>query len=168
MNRAVSSDGLDWERQPSPAIIKISDTRRHSRFSWVLPRKLLRLYPHYLHPDFRNRAREVKLPTGKWGQWLVQFHDKVIFPLWAKRYVSFNNSSVVQKPDGSYLMYFQAVTENGDLAIGRANSSNGITWESHQMNVLRGAIVTRELAWCSVFDGDPHLVMWQDWYDSHS
>jgi predicted GH43/DUF377 family glycosyl hydrolase len=162
LNRAVSSDGRHWQRQPDAPIISVSQTRPHSRYPWLLPRKLLRFYPHYLHPHTRNRARAIQLPTGPLGRWLVAFHDQVIYPLRAERYVSFNNSSVVPQADGGYLMYFQAVTENTDLAIGSATSRDGITWGDFRMNLLRPTIVAQEIAWCSVFDADPHLLVWQE------
>jgi hypothetical protein len=93
---------------------------------------------------------------------LIWLHDRVVYPLRAKRYISFNNGSVHRQTDGSYLMVFQAFTENSDLAIGMAISPDGIHWQPQAMDLLRKPIQEQGIGWCSVFDGDPHLLIWED------
>ncbi len=150
LNRAVSEDGLRWERDPATPIIDLAYTRRHSRFNTLLPRRWLRLLPHAHHPNSPKR-------TGGHPLWL-NLHDRWLYPLRNQRYLSFNNSSVVQRGPRDYLMYFQALTEGGELRIGAAQSNDGITWHVQDLNMLRAAIEGEGIAWCDAFAGDPHLV----------
>jgi predicted GH43/DUF377 family glycosyl hydrolase len=164
LNRAISEDGINWQRDPvDRPVIDIRLPRTVSRGHYWLPRKLLRYFPNYLHPAFRASGRKrVRLPQGIWGRGMIWLHDRIIYPLRAKRYISFNNSSIHRQPDGSYLMFFQAFTENSDLAIGTATSPDGIGWQAQHMDILRKPIQERSIEWCSVFDGDPHLLIWEE------
>jgi hypothetical protein len=64
--------------------------------------------------------------------------------------------------DGSLLMYYQALTENIDLAIGSLTSRDGIRWQVKAVDVLRDTIVRENITWTLVFDADPHLLVVED------
>lgn len=160
LNRAVSADGYQWQRDPDYPVIDIQLPRKVSRFHYFIPRKLLRLYPNYLHPEFRQHySQRAQLPKGLLGKPLLTLHDVLVYKLRAKRYTNFNNSSVVKQADGAYLMYFQARTENGDLSIGSARSRDGVEWEDVKVDLLRETILKQKIGWCLVFDADPHLLI---------
>lgn len=159
LNRAVSQDGIVWQRDPAHRpLIDLPQVRRVSLAHRWIPRKLLRLYPFYYHP--RMRQLGTKTIHGGWlTALLLKIHDGVVFPLRQKRYLSFNNSSVHKLSDGSYLMYFQALTEGLTYAIGIAASPDGCEWQPLHMDILRQEIAQKKIDWCSVFDADPHLLL---------
>jgi predicted GH43/DUF377 family glycosyl hydrolase len=159
--RAVSSDGIHWQRNPADRpVIGKETTRKVSLGHFWMPRHLLKWYPNYRHPKIRNGAlKQLKTPDSLLGKFLVEVYDRVIFPLRSRRYMSFNNSSVVKKADGSYLMYFQSRDENGTLSVGRCTSRDGIHWGNTETSVLKETITREGYEWCSVFDADPHLLV---------
>jgi predicted GH43/DUF377 family glycosyl hydrolase len=164
LNRAISEDGITWQRSPQDRpVIAMDLPRSVSRANWLVPRKLLRLFPAYTHPQARAIGpKGSSLPGGISGKVLATIHDRIIYPLRRKRYLSFNNSSVVRMDDGSLLMYYQALTENIDLAIGSLTSRDGIRWQVKAVDVLRDTIVRENITWTLVFDADPHLLVVED------
>jgi predicted GH43/DUF377 family glycosyl hydrolase len=158
LSRAVSSDGFSWQREPEKPVISFETTRPASKGHLWMPRRLLDFFPNYRHPSIREAKGWTK-PTSPVKKILLNFYDEVIFPFRSKRYVSFNNSSVVRQADGGYLMYFQSRDENAVLSIGTAVSSDGIHWRATGTNILRPTIEREQIAWCSLFDADPHLLV---------
>lgn len=158
LSRAVSSDGFHWQRNPADRpVIGFATTRKVSKATYWMPRRILDFYPNYRHPAIRATKKQKKR-----NPFLLKMYDEVIFPFRSKRYVSFNNSSVSQMPDGSYLMYFQSRDENAILSIGTAVSEDGIKWRATGTNILRPTIDRDKIGWCSVFDADPHLLIWNE------
>jgi len=156
LSRAVSADGIVWQREPATRpVIGKETTRRFSLGHYWMPRQLLKFYPNYRHPKIRAAYPEKFQKAA--GNRALAFYDRVVFPFRRKRYMSFNNSSVIQQPDGEYLMYFQSRDENEILSVGRARSKDGIHWEKAETNILSD--ITQGYDWCSVFDADPHLLI---------
>ena len=164
LNRAVSEDGIHWRRDPnSHPVIGLETTRRFSAGNYWMPRHLLKFFPNYRHPQVRAAYPDkFKMPEGFPGKMMISLYDRVIFPFRARRFMSFNNSSVVKMPDESYLMYFQSRDENGTLSIGRCTSTDGIRWDNAETDILHAQIQNTGYEWCSVFDADPHLLILED------
>lgn len=161
LGRALSSDGLHWEREPaSQPVIGKPTVRRFSKWRRLLPRHLTKWYPNYRHPQIRAHApHKFAPPDHLLGRLAVSLYDRVVFPLRTRRYMSFNNASVIKMADGSYLMVFQSRDENEILSIGRCSSRDGIHWEAAQTSILKATIQREAIDWCSVFDADPHLLI---------